>query len=86
MTIEGPSDVFHTYSIDYCRQVANCHSGAPTSPYLSHKRNENAKNGAFSRLSHGMARPLEGILRVARPAKTRPNGHMPVQNDGRAGL
>ena len=28
----------------------------------------------------------EGILKTARPAKTRPNGHIPVPNGGMAGL
>ena len=31
-------------------------------------------------------RQFEGILKTARPIQTRPNSHIPVQNDGMAGL
>ncbi len=48
-----------------------------------------AKMGHFSRVLRDFSRitrPKGGILKVARPAKTRPNGQIPVQNDGMAGL
>ena len=47
-----------------------CHTGSLTSPR------------DFSRIT----RPKGGILKVACPAQTRPNGQIPVQNGGMAGL
>ncbi len=40
------------------------------------------KLGHFSRIT----RPKEGVLKGARPAQTRPNGQIPVQKGGIAGL
>ncbi len=60
---------------------------------FSHETGQNgqiwAKFKHFSRLLRDFSRitrPKGGILLVARPAQTRPNGQIPVQNGGMAGL
>ena len=49
---------------------------------LTMKGDKMAKFRQFSRT----ARPKGVILKAARPTQTRPNGQIPVQNGGMAGL
>ncbi len=56
------------------------------SPCFCYETGQNGEIWAKLRHFSRIARPKEGILKVARPAQTSPNGQIPVQNGRMAGL